>query len=189
MKRFFVLVALAALCLAPAGRAQDAAFEERLNRIAGQLEQLENARVKLEKDLGDLRREVSALRDQAGKPTGNFASQEELKKLAEKLQEVDQKRVADNEKVLATLERLAKAGARGDGARVRDSEPKAATGSGASAEKGFEYVIQSGDTLSAIAQAYREKGVKVYPEQILKANPGLKATNLQVGKKIFVPAP
>jgi phage tail protein X len=56
-------------------------------------------------------------------------------------------------------------------------------------DKGFEYVIKSGDTLDAIVQAYKEKNIKVTVAQILKANPGLKAERLIVGKKIFIPAP
>ena len=50
-------------------------------------------------------------------------------------------------------------------------------------------MIQSGDTLSAIVQAYKEKNIKVTVAQILKANPGLKAERLIVGTKIFIPAP
>jgi beta-lactamase regulating signal transducer with metallopeptidase domain/LysM repeat protein len=56
-------------------------------------------------------------------------------------------------------------------------------------DKGFEYVIQKGDTLSIIAQAYKEKNIKVSNDDILKANPGLKAEKLKVGQKIFIPAP
>src|SRR5437867_2592323 len=56
-------------------------------------------------------------------------------------------------------------------------------------EKGFEYVVQSGDTLLAIVKAYREKNVKVTQDEILKANPGLVATRLKVGQKIWIPAP
>ena len=64
-------------------------------------------------------------------------------------------------------------------------EPVAAGG----AEKGYDYVIQKGDTLSIIALAYREKGIKITSEQILKANPGLKPNSLRVGQKVFIPAP
>ena len=55
--------------------------------------------------------------------------------------------------------------------------------------KGFEYVIEKNDSLSAIAKAYAEKNIKVTPEQILKANPGLDPNRMRVGKKIFIPAP
>ena len=56
-------------------------------------------------------------------------------------------------------------------------------------EKGYEYVIKESDTLSAIARAYNEQGIKVTVQQILDANQGLKAENLKPGKKIFIPAP
>ena len=56
-------------------------------------------------------------------------------------------------------------------------------------QKGYDYTIQRGDTLLAIAKAYREQGIKVTTDQILKANPGLDPKSLIVGKKIFIPAP
>ena len=60
---------------------------------------------------------------------------------------------------------------------------------GATPEKGFEHAVASGDTLSTIAQAYKEKGIKVTVDQILKANPGLVPEKMKVGQKIFIPAP
>ncbi|MDB6110847.1 MAG: Peptidoglycan-binding LysM, partial [Pedosphaera sp.] len=56
-------------------------------------------------------------------------------------------------------------------------------------ETGFTYQVKPGDSLSIIAQAYREQGVKVSVSQILAANPGLDATKLKSGQKIFIPAP
>ncbi len=55
--------------------------------------------------------------------------------------------------------------------------------------KVFQYTIQSGDTLSAIVQAYKEKNINVTAAQIQAANPGLKADRLRVGQKIYIPAP
>jgi LysM repeat protein len=50
------------------------------------------------------------------------------------------------------------------------------------AERGVEHVVQSGQTLSAIAKAY-----KVTPGAIIKAN-GLKdANSIRVGQKLFIP--
>jgi len=54
-------------------------------------------------------------------------------------------------------------------------------------QKGHEYQIQAGDSLSAIIKAFHEKGVKVTLSQVLKANPGLNANTLYVGKTIFIP--
>ena len=40
-----------------------------------------------------------------------------------------------------------------------------------------------------IIAAYKEKGIKITVDQILKANPGLKADKLRVGQKIWIPSP
>ncbi len=46
------------------------------------------------------------------------------------------------------------------------------------------------DTLSLIAQAYREQqGIKVTTKQIADANPNVNPAKLHVGMKIFIPAP
>jgi nucleoid-associated protein YgaU len=63
-----------------------------------------------------------------------------------------------------------------------NSAPVAAT-----PQNGYEYTVKAGDSLSAIAKAYRDQGVKVTTTQILKANPGLDANKLFSGKKIFIP--
>jgi len=49
--------------------------------------------------------------------------------------------------------------------------------------------VGSGDTISAIAKAYQDKGVKVTVKQILDANPGLDPKNLKVGQKVWIPDP
>ena len=56
-------------------------------------------------------------------------------------------------------------------------------------QTGHPYIIASGDTLAAIAKAYRAQGVKVSVKDILAANPGLDPNKLYVGKKIFIPDP
>jgi Tfp pilus assembly protein FimV len=54
-------------------------------------------------------------------------------------------------------------------------------------QKGYDYTIAPGDTLSAIAKAYRAQGVKVTTAQIIAANPKLNPNALIAGKKIFIP--
>jgi LysM repeat protein len=192
MKTFPILFAVCGLLLTSIARAQDAAVEERLNKLSAHVEDLLAAQAEQQKRLAAMAKELENLREQTAKPTGNFASQEELRKLAEQLQDVDQKRVADNEKILKEIEKLAKAGGgtRTEKRAVKTtSETVEKSGTAGGTESGFEYTIQSGDTLSTIAQAYREKGKKVAVDQILKANPGLKPNSLQVGQKIFIPAP
>ena len=50
-------------------------------------------------------------------------------------------------------------------------------------------LVEGRDTLSTIAQAYKEKGIKVTVDQILKANPGLVPERMRTGQKIWIPAP
>lgn len=191
MKRISFFLVVLSLCAVPGVRAQDAATEERLNKLNGLVQDLLEDKANQKKQIESLAKEIRELREQASKPVGNFASLEDLRILAKKLQEVDQKRVEDNEKIAKEIEKLAKLISSPPGGRKARPTPAPIENPGPSggAEKGFEHTIASGDTLSTIAQAYREKGIKITSEQILKANPGLVAEKMKVGQKIFIPAP
>ena len=191
MKRFSLLmVGLALATVPPTASAQDAATEERLNKLNGLVQDLVEDKANMKKQLDAMAKEVQSLREQSSNASG-AANAEDLKRLAEQVREIDRKRVDDNERIMKALDELKKTLV-----SQRSKPPTAAAantgssgGGGAPAEKGYEYIVQSGDTLSAIATAYKEQGVKVTADDILKANPGLKATSLTVGKKIFIPAP
>ena len=193
MKRISFLLVTLALCSPPALRAQDAATEERLNKLSGRIEDLTAAQEALRKQMSELTRELEDVREQSGKPNTSYARPEDLNRLAEAIKEVDRKRMDDAEKIHTELLKLRdvleSAAVPAEKATVTSPKDTAATTSSTTPEKGFEYVIKSGDTLDAIAQAYREKNIKVTAAQILKANPGLKAERLIVGQKIFIPAP
>jgi LysM repeat protein len=174
-------------------RAQDAATQERLDKLAGRIEDLTAAQETLRKQLSELNRELESVREQSGKPNTSYATREDLNRLAEAIKTVDRKRMDDAETVRTELLKLRKA------LEVPLAPPKTKTGSPPREkpatekppgdEKVFPYTIQSGDTLEAIVLAYKEKNIKVTVAQILAANPGLKADHLRVGQKIFIPAP
>ncbi len=186
------MVALA-LWSAPGTRAQDAATQERLDKLSGRIEDLTAAQEALRKQISELSREVETVREQSSKPNASYVRQEDLNHLTEEIKAVDRKRVEDSEKVrveLSKLRDLLKAPLAPPKQKpTSTSKEKPTTGGTTAPEKGFEYVVQSGDTLDAIVQAYKEKNIKVTVAQILKANPGLKAERLKVGQKIFIPAP
>ena len=190
MKRIAFLLAVIPLCAAPVLQAQDAATEERLNKLAGQIEDLKAGQDALHKQVEALVKELDNMREQIGKPTGNYAAQEDLKRVAEAVKEVDQKRKDDAEKIQSELLSLRKGLL---AAPAPSRRPIQATTSDVpnpdKPDKGFEYTIQKGDSLSIIVQAYRDKNIKVTVDQILKANPDIKADKLRVGQKIFIPAP
>lgn len=183
---FWVFILAFTVCTA---RGQDAATQEQLGKLTGQIQDMLEAQAAQAKHINALETEISDLRDKLNQPAANdSASADDLKKLAAQVQEIDRKRQADNEQILKAIEKLAKAG--GGSTRrppvLSNDTPAPAPGV---KQKGYDYEIHPGDTLSAIAKAYREQGVKVTTTQIIAANPGLNPNALFAGKKIFIPDP
>jgi LysM repeat protein len=195
MQRIAILLVFAALWAAPALPAQDAATEERLNKLSGRIDDLIAAQEALKKQMSELSRELAqelnGVREQAAKPNASYASQEELRRLADSVKEVDRKRMDDYEKIHKEILNLAKVVSQAPPAQKEKPpvKPPKDPESSKKSEDGYEYVIQKDDTLSKIIKACKEdKGIKTTTEQILKANPGLDPKKLKVGTKIFIPA-
>ena len=193
MKRISIWLAVLLFAVPVAVRAQDAATEERLNKLTAQIQDLVEAQGAQNKRIEALAKELQAMQQaQQNQPVANYASQEDVKELTAKLKEVDRKRQEDNDHVLAVLKSLGKnLGASTSKKptvtpKVSDEPtPKVPAGP----ETGFEHEVKSGQTLSAILQAYRdEKKTKATMKQVLDANPGLKPEKMLVGQKIFIPA-
>lgn len=193
MKRIALFALAFGFSLAPVLRAQDAATEERLNKLSGQIEDLRSSQEALGRRLEDLAKQIESLRGQLDKPPGNFASDEDVKRLAESVKEIDRKRLEDYEKIRTELKGLGKTLVASAPSPRKTLAPlpteSASLEKTGVPDKGFEYQIKHGDTLSIIVQAYRDNNIKVTTEQILKANPGLKPERMRVGQKIFIPAP
>lgn len=193
MKRisFFLMTAL---LMAPvAVPAQDAAVEERLNSLSAQIDVLKEARELQNKKIEALEKQVSDLQSQLSKPSGDYASTEELKKLADAIREVDKKRQADSENVAEKLENLRKAlvGGGSNSGRRTTVTPPADTPKTTFDPNAphMEHKVESGETIDGIVAAFRSKGVKVTRAQVLAANPGLKPESLKAGQTIIIPAP
>ena len=129
-------------------------LDMRLLRLEEGLRQSQNANGA---DLAALQRELASLK---GETASIRADRETMKK------EIVNEISAEVAKLLAAQQKAAAASA----ARVE-----------ASSQSGYEHKVQSGQTLSAIAQAY---GVSV--EKIKKAN-GLKNDVIRVGQTLFIP--
>ncbi len=193
MKRISLLLVALALAWPAMTQAQDAATEERLNKLSGRIDDLQAAQESLRRQIEALSRENASLREQVNnRPTVNYATAEEVRRLAEAVKDVDRRRLEDAERVHNDLVKLATELKAPPPApkhkptppREEATQPEKSNGS----EKGYEYVIQKGDTLSSIIQAYREKGIKVTQDQVLKANPKLKPSKMYSGQKIWIPA-
>jgi LysM repeat protein len=199
MKKILAWLLIATLA-ATVAQAQESATDQQLDKLSQQIQDIEAAQAAQEKHISDLEKEISDLRGQMNQSGTGFASQDDLQKIAQQVQEIDKKRQDDNDRVLKELERLEKSLSMSPPSRrplpdispdttatPSRGHPGAATGG--TPQTGYDYTVQKGDTLMAIVKAYREQGIKVTTEQVLKANPGLDPKTMRVGQKLFIPAP
>jgi LysM repeat protein len=192
MKRILIWVFILSFSLA-AARAQDDATQQQINELNGHIRDQQETLDAQKKRIDALEKEISELRDKSnGSGANPGANPDDLQKLADQVQELAKKQQADNDLILKEIGKLGKAGGSATGHKPTPNVTTNAPTGGSSAggkENGYEYKVAAGDTLSIIAKAYREQGIKVTAEQILKANPGLNPNSLKVGQKIFIPAP
>jgi LysM repeat protein len=175
--------------------AQDTGTQQQIDKLSGQIQDLLDAQAQQGKRLDALEKEISDLSDKVSSPAvNNSASADDLKALAAQVQEIDKKRQDDNELILKQLDKLAKLSGSPTGHKSKPVVDTTATTSNgddsttpAVPQKGYDYTIAPGDTISAIAKAYRAQGVKVTTAQIIAANPKINPNALIAGKKIFIP--
>ena len=188
MKKILFSTVVVALALGGV-QAQDTGTQQQLDKLSGQIQDLTDAQAQQAKRIDAVEKELADLTAKVNTPQVNdSASAADLKKLADDVQEIDRKRQADRELILANLEKLGKISAGDTHPRHTTSAPKTSD-EPATPATGYEYVIKDGDTLGVIAKAFKDKGVKVTVSQIIKANPGMNPNALYVGKKIFIPDP
>jgi LysM repeat protein len=216
MKRFFVLLGVSAsLCQWPAQAQEtnngDAApvvtaatvaakegAEERYERMAADIQALQTANEALQAKITALEGAMQELRNQLVQAASNSSTQDELKSLAGKIEEVDRKREEDKQAIseeirrsIAGLEKAvggATVPARGPSPKTVPDKPAVAS------DKGFVYTVEDGQNLSVIVNAYnkefKSKGLKpITMKQAKEANPDVDWNRLRVGQKIIIPVP
>jgi len=188
--------------------AQDAAAaadrqvaEERYLKLNALMESLQVTQDAQRKRISVLTEELQRLRDEQAKHAGKqYATPDDLNRLAEKIKELDQKREADKELILEEIKKLGKTLSSvpptGSKSSKKETAGKEKEHSSAPAveEKGFEYIVQKGDYLGTIVAAYNEEFKKqgkkaITIKQVQDANPGLNPNAMKVGQKIFIPQP
>ena len=187
-------------CLASAGRmihataaaaavASKQEAEENYNTLKGHVDELIAAQEDMQKHLQALSKEIADLRAEMSKPSGNYASQDDLKALSQALQEMDKKREADKDLILKEMEKLAKAVSAPPPSHGNPRPPPSESGTSTPNvdQNGYYYTIKRDDTLSLIAQAYREQGIRVSTKQIVDANPNVNPAKLVSRNEDFHP--
>lgn len=201
---FWALIFAFAVSLA---QAQESATQQQIDKLSGQIQDILDAQAQEGKRLDAIEKEISDLRDKVNAPAAipDSASRDDLKKLADQVQEIDRKRQEDRELILKQIEALANApSGTGSTGGHHHSHPSSSDSTSTTTsntgdqtqtqtpnvpQKGYEYEIKSGDTLAVIIKAYRDQGVKVSLRQIKAANPNMNPDVLIPGKKIFIPDP
>jgi LysM repeat protein len=169
---------------------------------------------RLRTELSAVRNENSELKQRIESSLSReFATKEELRKVADQLQKVENQRVADARLVQQKLEELARQVSKpiilppSDPVPAPTKKPRVtkteesstpeATPTGGSKKPAddvelpseyVEHVVKKGQTLSLIIEAYnKESSLKIRMAHVLKANPGLNPKKLLEGQKIKIP--
>ncbi|NLH73636.1 MAG: LysM peptidoglycan-binding domain-containing protein [Verrucomicrobia bacterium] len=169
-------------------------YEARFRSISAKIDDILGIQATLQRRINDLSAELGALREEQSRIAGQSVRPEDLRKLADKIREIDQKREDDKRIILEELRKLAQAPIpepkpRREETRKEETKKETEPSQPPVPQKGYEYVVKEGDTLSAIVEAYRQNGVNVTVDMVLKANPNVKPKSLRVGQKIFIPDP
>jgi LysM repeat protein len=168
--------------------------EDRYKRLNAMFEELSEAFALQQKKIGTLVDEINRLREENSQfqnKQSAYASREDLRKLAEKVQEIDQKREADKKLILEEIQRIAKIASTPPPVIERKTSSTKPIDTN---ENFYPYTVQKGDTLSGIINAYNVELKKsgkpaITLEQVKKANPKMNPDRVPVGREILIPVP
>ncbi|MEI8140163.1 MAG: LysM peptidoglycan-binding domain-containing protein [bacterium] len=139
-------------------------LQENVQRIQEKINGLELEQQNLQRDLGSMK----------GAPKEDMLVRNRLDTLERQVQSLAAGRDADRKQIVNQVASIV--GSSGSGSSGRSS-----SGRSGGSQSGVEHVVESGQTLSAIAVAY-----KVSASSIKKAN-SLKSDTLRAGQKLFIP--
>jgi membrane-bound lytic murein transglycosylase B len=179
--------------------AEQQGVDEKFKQLAADIETLRAASQLLLDKLSALKEDLQQIRADQTRLAAGAVSREDLKSLAQRIEEVDKKRQEDKDaiseeikktaaRVETVLASLAEAGAK---------PPVKPPGLGAApgAENGIWYTMKERDTLDAVVANYnsecQRKGLKTISLQQAKdANPNIVDWNrVKTGQKILIPRP
>ncbi len=182
----------------PVAAAEREEREANFKRMASRVEQLEETLQNQQKRMGVLVDEIHSLRevvDRLKAKGESTATQESIKQLAEKIEEVDRKRMADGELVSRKFAGIGKELSSAITPRTVTPPPAVKPDKSAPAdpdqppEKSFEYKIKDGDTLSRIVTDLRAQGWKITQKQVMDINPKVNWGKLRIGQTVYIPQP
>ncbi len=185
----------------PVAIAEREEAQERNQRMAAKIEDLETTLQKHQQKIIEMEILVKSLRDEISHfkdSNHNSATRDAIDRLDKKIDAIDKQRVAEQENVTKEFARLRKdllgtlsSPGKPTGTKTsRNSEGTSTTPTppAGGTEKGFEYEIKDGDRLGKLVVALNSQGYKVTQKQLMDANPKVQWDKLRIGQKIFIPA-
>ena len=139
-------------------------LREDVTRLHGRVEGVEMEYQHIRNEINSIQTAVSQTKNQ------NAAVKQQLDKLEGRLQKLNAERIKDQQKIVDKLSR-----------KIADMFNESAR-SGTRSTEGYEHIVQEGETLSAIAAAY-----KVKVSAIIEANNLKNADFVKKGQKLFIP--
>jgi hypothetical protein len=173
-------------------------MEEKYKQLAADIETLRAANQLLLDKLSALKDDLQQIRADQARLAANTAGREDLKPLAQRIEEVDKKRQEDkdaiSEEIKKSAAHLESVFASAAEAAARPPVKAPAATAPPAAEDGYIYTVQAPFSLRAIVKAYNDKfiskGMKtITNQQVIDANPGLDWRHLKVGQQIVIPHP
>lgn len=165
--------------------AKEDAREERLKlmRAADQLDALQHQSEQTGTKLTTLQEAVTKLEKENGQLRAK------LSKLEDQLSALQEAQAKQQKTLLAEIKKLLKdqQPASAPTASTPPARPKTASVPVGDSEQWYMHVVEKGQTLSAIAQAFREQGVEVTVDDIRKANKIKQDNLIQVGQTLYIP--
>jgi LysM repeat protein len=182
------LLLASAACGNPAEREEAERERQKILRAADQMEILQAQSENREREFSKLKAEVAELQtalDEAKKELSHRKNEYEALKAA--LEKSETNRAEERKVLLNEIGKLV-AGAKA----TKNSEPKPVktepkNDEPVAQEKGYHHTVESGESLWAIVQAYREQGVTVTVDEVRKANNLNKNNALKTGQTLFIP--
>ncbi len=193
---FMMGLALAQAQMDPAKR--EAAEAERLKilRAADLMDSVQAESERLQVEFNTLKEQFSVIKSQLETQSNqNEKLRSDMVTLRAALEKAESQRVQEREVLLKEIGQLVAEKLKSVEAPKREiekpvkpvAEKPVEKSKKESKEEGFYHVVEHGQTLSAISQAFRESGVNVSVDDIRKANGMSSKDMIKSGQKLFIP--
>lgn len=181
---------------------------EEFKRLQGEVADLRDANVAYQKRITELTRRIEKMQedvreshDRSTMKMGDLATREELKKIIDRIADVDEKRESDRKTILEELDKLGRtlsmpsSGSRSSAKnREREREPARDTKPEIIEGKFIDYKVNADETFGGILENYnahlKSQGLPtIRRTDVMKVNPNLNPDRIFKGQTIKLPVP